>query len=264
VFVYSTFFPGLRQQPFQRQWLHKFLALCFASFDVGIWTSVTYERTKEIMDFTFTQEERRQFKFVKCGTDVVTAYKRRIRHSSKEAPVILKLLEDIWSHFSGYDDSNTLLIDTQPYHAFGNPTCTSLFISAFKFPQNDEFLTSYLWPCLVQLTYACHTRIFIQECEPRWSRDNAKIQKDKYKDIYKELKKNHSCFFYGEEMAKPQFSVLKWSEFELSWDVREYILSIFSKMGPSVEEMSNKQIVDAAFDLGLTMTEHLLGIPRDF
>src|SRR5450759_1992019 len=68
--------------------------------------------------------------------------------------------------------------------------------------------------------------------------------------IYKELKKNHSYFFYGVEMAKPQFSVLEWSEFELSWDIREHILSIFSKMGPSVEEMSNKQIVDAAFDLG--------------
>ena len=265
VLLYSTFFPGMHEQPARRGWLTEFMALCLENFDVGIWTSVTYERTKQVLDATFSREERLQFKFVKCGTDAITAYKRRTRNSATEVPILLKMLEDIWSQFPDYDQSNTLLIDTRTYHAFGNPSCTSLFTPIYKYPDNDDFLITYLWPCLVNLIYACHTRIFIQECAPRWSIEQSTRHYLKYKDIYAELKRHHSSFLYGRHIEKPQFSMLEWSEFELSWDTKEYVCNIFSsKIGPNVDELSNKQIVDAAFDLGFDYDRTFIKDPKGF
>ena len=252
VLLDTTLYPRVVYTPMKRWGLHEFLALCFKNFDVGIWTSSSYERTKKIIGLTFTDEEISQFKFVKNAGDATTAYNYRVPNLDIEKPVLLKKLFTIWSEFSEYDESNTLLIDSHPYHAFANPTYTSLYMPRFpsKYPNSDDFLMHCLWPCLEQFAKACHTRIFLQHCEPRWSRNRAARSRNLYKDIYSELNNNHSRFIWITPLKRPEFSVLEWSEFELSWDMKEHISSIIAKIPPSIAHMSTKQVVDFAFELG--------------
>ena len=119
-----------------------------------------------------------------------------------------------------------------------------------RYPYSDDFLVRCLWPCMEQFAQVCYTCIFLQHCEPRWSKKKAVQSKTICKDIYSELKNNHSRLIWTTPMRTPKFSVLEWSEFELSWDQKEHISSIVAKVPSNIKHMSNKEVVDVAFHLG--------------
>ena len=117
-------------------------------------------------------------------------------------------------------------------------------------------------PCTIDILLS-HTRFHPRLPTPMVA-DAAKKEMQKYKETFHHLKTNHSCFIWTTKFAQPQFSMLEWSEFELPYDTREYILSIFAQMGQGIEKMRNKQIVDAAFDLGFDHDKTFIKDPKGF
>ena len=70
-----------------------------------------------------------------------------------------------------------------------------------------------------------------------------------YEEISKSCKalKRKTCALTRAE----GFSILEWSKYEISWDSKEYFLGVLSNIDPSLHGLSNKKIVEIAFDLGI-------------
>ena len=154
---------------YERLGLHRFLSHCFEKFDIAIWTCAGKTRTNHMVDTIFTEDERRQFKFI---WDQSYTTDSRVERDDVKCNVMLKDLTQVWDHkiYHGiYDDTNTILVDDSPIKTFVNPTCTALYPSTFQFGDSkDTFLLDILWPLLDKLSYAIDVRQFLNINMPKW------------------------------------------------------------------------------------------------
>lgn len=231
---------------FERPGYHKFFAECFKMFDVGIWTCAGPSRATEMMTLLFTEDERRQFKFVYDQTFCLDTKAQRPDVKDGAAPIFLKDLRTVWSSFKDlYDDRNTLLIDDSPLKALTNPPNTALFPSSYTTKgsnQDDIFLMSILLPYLTRLAGATDVRLFLKNKTPKWSLRNEALDLQRQNSTYCKL-----AHLRWQKEYKPRLSVLDLCGVEIDWDLRVMI----SNIGP-LDKLSDGVMRFLSLKLGIT------------
>lgn len=258
--------------------VHEFLQKCFHMFDVGIWTYAVHQKMDALIAKILSPDEVSQLKFVKIQDKNILPHICK----DKEKPVFLKDLSIIWTtilesgrdlHNYGYDsedsrdsptfayapysDKNTILIDDTPYRAAANPSNTTLFPSIYEGGRNDKFLLGILWPLLEQMYNAIDTRLYLHLNEPKWSMRNAYEDEIRNATIYLELEREG--YLKRPALERKCYDVLSTSKYEIPWDKKEVV----SKMS-SVDEMTEKEILEIAIDLGYEFSTEFKDDPRRF
>jgi hypothetical protein len=174
------------------------------------------------METIFTEDERRQFKFVFTQEKTYNTGIQRPDITDGKANILLKNCRAIYEDFDGvYQDTNTVLIDDSPIKAMANPQFTSLFPSSFHHVNvQDNFLMKILLPFLKGLATAFDVRCYLELNTPMWSLENEARDKKANALIYEQIKKK--CHFVK---WKPYFrhTILDLTSAEISWDVKTSI-----------------------------------------
>ena len=224
---------------YERLRLHQFLSLCFAKFDVAIWTCAGKARTNAMVDTIFTEEERRQFKFIWNQSMTTDS---GVERDDVKCNVFLKDLRQVWKHriYNGvYDDTNTILIDDSPIKAFVNPTFTGLFPTTFQFGDSkDTFLLDILWPLLDKLSCAIDVQRFLRINTPKWSSKNERIQLRHQSEAYEMLQIKYK--WSKPKPSVPTYTILDVSEHEVTYQEKSLINKLSCKLsvaGPITQRM---------------------------
>ncbi|KAK9921179.1 hypothetical protein M0R45_029700 [Rubus argutus] len=97
---------------FKRAFAEEFIQFCLERFEVGIWTSAREKTVDGVLD---------------C---VMETLRSRL--------VFVWDQHQLWDHFEGkYSESDTLLIDDQPYKALLNPPYSGIFLDPYN-PDNSN------------------------------------------------------------------------------------------------------------------------------
>jgi hypothetical protein len=156
-----------------RGWVKEFFLLAIRVFDIGIWSAADMGTTLSMVSSIFSAKLVKKFQFVKSSLHVPRSDSCWVRRDRARKKIHFKSLALVWAEIQAYDESNTVLIDCRTYHGWTNPSDTLLCVPKFDSRRNDMFLKDYLWPCLCMLATACHTRVFLNVSEPKWSRQAA-------------------------------------------------------------------------------------------
>lgn len=155
---------------YARPFLREFLDFCKRYFDVAIWSCMQAKNLKPILEAVFSDEDKRDIKFVCTQQDAVCVGE----HFVSKKPIFLKDLKNISSRYAAeYDSENVILIDDSPYKTCMNPFYSSLYPRPYLADVDDTFLIHNLIPYLLKLaksSYSMHHAI--QEDYPHWSEES--------------------------------------------------------------------------------------------
>lgn len=107
---------------FLRPYAHNFLEFCLENFDVALWSSRKMKNLESIVDMF--PNIRNKLIFCWDQNNCMTIY------TTEGRPLHFKELANIWETYPQYDESNTLLVDDDPYKAIQNPVNTGIFPSS--------------------------------------------------------------------------------------------------------------------------------------
>ncbi|XP_074316312.1 uncharacterized protein LOC141652630 [Silene latifolia] len=123
------------QLVYKRPFLEKFMKFCLERFQVGIWSSAQVQNTDGVVE-SVLQEFESRFLFV-WDQDCCSDYGYKLP-GKKRKPMFFKELTKLWSSLAKnsvlnrrFYESNTLLIDNEPYKALLNPPNTGIFLETY-------------------------------------------------------------------------------------------------------------------------------------
>jgi len=94
----------------------EFLQFIFQHFSVAVWTSARKQNADQMLSVLLTPDQRRELLFewnqAHCGKKKINTKKRFL---------FTKPLAKVWATFSGFDATNTLIIDDSPEKMVDNP-----------------------------------------------------------------------------------------------------------------------------------------------
>ncbi|XP_074316421.1 uncharacterized protein LOC141652699 [Silene latifolia] len=121
------------QVVYKRPFLDKFLKFCLERFEVGLWSSAQVQNTDGVVE-SVLQEYESRFLFV-WDQDRCSDYGYKLP-DKKRKPMFFKELANVWSSLAAikrqFYESNTLLIDNEPYKALLNPPNTGIFLETYS------------------------------------------------------------------------------------------------------------------------------------
>ncbi|KAK9921146.1 hypothetical protein M0R45_029669 [Rubus argutus] len=111
---------------FRRPFAEEFMQFCLERFEVGIWSSAQEKNVDAVLDCMKANQRTRLLSV--WGQSQCTDYGfKSIEKRMK--PLFFKELKKVWHHFEKkHSESDTLLIDDQPFKALLNPVISTLFI----------------------------------------------------------------------------------------------------------------------------------------
>ncbi|ESR43559.1 hypothetical protein CICLE_v10013817mg [Citrus x clementina] len=128
---------------FKRPFVEDFMKFCFERFEVGIWSSAK-ERNVDTVLYCAMGKLKDKLLFVWDQEECTDSGFKSLE--KKDKPLFFKDLNKLWQKINTsnkyhFNESDTLLIDDNPYKALLNPPNTSIFPEAYN-PEdvNDKVL----------------------------------------------------------------------------------------------------------------------------
>jgi hypothetical protein len=202
-----------------------------------------------MVNMIFTDEERRQFKFIFSQEKAFDTRIPRPDIADGKANVLLKDFRVIWNQFGDlYDATNTILIDDSPVKAFANPPNSALFPSPYAHsPVQDDFLMTILLPCLGKLWRVVDVTCYLRLNTPKWSLRN--VQKDRQTNVavYAQLQRFKDKIWH----FRNPYTVLDLTPAEIPWYIKFSIWKL-----NSLDKMDDTQVKSIA---DICMGQHYSG-----
>ncbi|XP_074316697.1 uncharacterized protein LOC141652937 [Silene latifolia] len=118
------------QVVYKRPFLEEFMKFCLQRFEVGIWSAAQVHNINGILGCVL-QDFKSRFLFV-WNQDHCSNYGYKLP-GNKRKPLFFKELTKLWSNLGHqFSESNTLLIDDDPYKALLNPANTGIFLDTYN------------------------------------------------------------------------------------------------------------------------------------
>ncbi|KAM5559612.1 hypothetical protein ABKV19_020996 [Rosa sericea] len=122
------------QLVFEGPFAAEFVEFCLERFEVAVWSCAQERKVKGVLDCVMGWRKRK--KLIAIFDQDHCTDSEPISMEDKEMPLFLKKLKDLWKYLDGkYSESDTLLIDDQPYKALLNPPYTGIFLESYN-PNN--------------------------------------------------------------------------------------------------------------------------------
>jgi hypothetical protein len=132
-----------------------------------------------------------------------------------------------------------------------NPSHTSLWIPTFDPTTNDLFIKDYLWPCLLMLSTACNTQLFLSVSKPRWSQMTSYRIRKQYRNLYEILDEQYQDRKGKQEFSNPKFSVLDLCDYEMSPSYKKHVRWTINRLKMlDIDAVEKQKLVDFVYALG--------------
>ncbi|XP_038724032.1 uncharacterized protein LOC120015610 isoform X2 [Tripterygium wilfordii] len=122
---------------FMRPSCAEFLKFCFATFEIGVWSSRKWHNLSSVIDALFDKKSKGKLLFIFDQTHCTDNGLKTLKNEDK--PLFLKEIKVVWNAFEEYNATNTLLVDDSPYKALKNPAHTSIFPKSYNHMDANDF-----------------------------------------------------------------------------------------------------------------------------
>ncbi|CAL0309919.1 unnamed protein product [Lupinus luteus] len=123
---------------FRRPFVEEFMEFCLDRFEVGIWSSAMEHNIGDALRCSIGASAKKLL-FVWDQDYCLDSGFTSLENKSK--PLFFKELKKVWVQIKKggpYSESNTLLIDNNPYKAFLNPSNTGIFPESYKVENKND------------------------------------------------------------------------------------------------------------------------------